>query len=201
MSKFASYLLLIAMSLSLMACSSVNNDNEIGTISNNIAKYAEAKDLKSLQSLGDSISANEKLGEAVVAQLSDTTLNLSTAALAVSVSPEKAAEILFEDIKTMKKEDKAIVKSRVRSLLSWYAELKQDAKSKKFSETLDAMALQLDVEKQAQCYVMFASSPAYLASVVNNETGENKTELIKAIEKAYSDNKEELTQFRNALKK
>ena len=109
MSKFASYLLLIAMSLSLMACSSANNDNEIGTISNNIAKYAEAKDLKSLQSLGDSISANEKLGEAVVAQLSDTTLNLSTAALAVSVSPEKAAEILFEDIKTMKKE----------MLLSW----------------------------------------------------------------------------------
>lgn len=201
MSKFASYLLLIAMSLSLMACSSANNDNEIGTISNKIAKYAEAKDLKSLQSLGDSISANEKLGEAVVAQLSDTTLNLSTAALAVSVSPEKAAEILFEDIKTMKKEDKAIVKSRVRSLLSWYAELKQDAKSKKFSETLDAMALQLDVEKQAQCYVMFASSPAYLASVVNNETCENKAELIKAIEKAYSDNQEELTQFRNALKK
>lgn len=201
MSKFASYLLLIAMSLSLMACSSANNDNEIGTISNKIVKYAEAKDLKSLQSLGDSISANEKLGEAVVAQLSDTTLNLSTAALAVSVSPEKAAEILFEDIKTMKKEDKAIVKSRVRSLLSWYAELKQDAKSKKFSETLDAMALQLDVEKQAQCYVMFASSPAYLASMVNKEGGENKAELINAIEKAYSDNKEDLTQFRNALKK
>ena len=47
----------------------------------------------------------------------------------------------------MKKEDKATIKSRVRSLLSWYSELKQEAKAKKFSESLDAMALELDIEK------------------------------------------------------
>ena len=63
------------------------------------------------------------------------------------------------------------------------------------------MALELDIEKQAQCYVMVASSPAFLVSMINNDEGENKAELIKAIEKAYSDNKEDLTQFHNALKK
>ena len=201
MSKFASFLLLVAMSFSLMACGTANNDNVVGPVSEKVAKYAEAKDLKSLQLLGDSILADENLGVAVVAQLKDSTMNISSAALAVSISPEQAAKTLFEDIKVMTKDDKAIVKSRVRSLLSWYAELKQEAKAKKFSETLDAMALELDVEKQAQCYVMFASSPAYLASMVNKEGGENKAELINAIEKAYSDNKEDLTQFRNALKK
>lgn len=201
MSKIASFLLLVAMSFSLMACGTANNDNEVGVVSGKIVKYAEAKNFESLQSLGDSILADESLGEAVVGQLKDTTMNIASAAMAVSVSPEKAAQIVFEEIKAMKKEDRAIVKSRVRSLLSWYADLKQDAKAKKFSESLDALALGLDIDKQAQCYVMVASSPAFLASMVNNEAGENKAELIKAIEKAYSDNQEELTQFRNALKK
>lgn len=200
MSKIASYVMLVAISLSILACGKTNQDDVI-PVTKRIAEYAESKSLDSLQILGDSIIANENLGEAIIAQLKDTTVAISSAAMAISIAPEKAAQILFEDIKAMKKEDKATIKSRVRSLLSWYSELKQEAKSKKFSESLDAMALELDIEKQAQCYVMVASSPAFLASMINNDEGENKEELIKAIEKAYSDNKEDLTQFHNALKK
>lgn len=200
MSKIASYVMLVAISLSILACGKTNQD-DVTPVTKRIAEYAESKSLDSLQILGDSIIANENLGEAIIAQLKDTTVAISSAAMAISIAPEKAAQILFEDIKAMKKEDKATIKSRVRSLLSWYSELKQEAKAKKFSESLDAMALELDIEKQAQCYVMVASSPAFLVSMINNDEGENKEELIKAIEKAYSDNKEDLTQFHNALKK
>lgn len=187
MSKIASYAMLVAVLFSMIACGKTTQE-DVTSVTKRIAEYAESKNLDSLQILGDSISANENLGESIIAQLKDTTVVISSAAMAVSVAPEKAAQILFDDIKTMKKEDKATIKSRVRSLLSWYSELKQEVKAKKFCESLDALALELDVEKQAQCYVMVASSPAFLASMVNKEDGENKEKLIKAIEKAYSDN-------------
>lgn len=201
MLKIVSYLFALAVVVSLVACGGgAGNGKDVSSYSTKIAKYAGAKDLKSLQSLGDTIIADETLGEDVVKQLNDTTAEISSAALAVSVSPEKAANIIFEYVKSMKKEDKPILRARVKSLLNWYSDMKQDDKSKKFRETLDSLALSLDIDKQAQCYVMVATSPAFLAGMVKAEGGENKEELIKAIEKAYSDNEAELTQFRNALK-
>ena len=186
------------MAFLAVACGGTNNV-EVDSYAKKVAHYAVAKDCNSLKLLGDTILSNG-VGDAVVNQLKDTTDIISTATFAVAISPEQAAQLIFDDIKQMSKEDKSQVRGRVRALLTWYKDLGLENNAKKFSESLDALALQLDIEKQAECYVAVASSPSFLAAMVNKDAGENKAELIKAIEKAYSDNQKELTQFRNALK-
>ena len=164
--------------------------------------YYNANDYHSLKAISDTIIINEKLGQALVSHFQDSTLELSTAAMAVSVSPQKAALAIFEDVKSLNNDNIDKLKRRTRLLLSWYKKLYQSENNSIFTNTLDSLALQLDIDKQAKCYVMIASSPSFLASMVNKQSpGNNKDALINAIEKAYGENSNDLTQFRNALKK
>lgn len=201
MSKFASCVLASVIMLIVMACGNADN-NEVELSANKIMSYVNANDYNSLITLHDTIISNDNLGQALVSHFQDSTIELSTAAIAVSVSPQKAAQIIFEDVKSLNNNNKDILKQRTRLLLSWYKRLNQPENNIIFTQTLDSLTLQLDIDKQAQCYVMIASSPSFLASMVNNQPpGNDKEMLIKSIEKAYGENSNDLTQFRNALKK
>lgn len=200
-SKVASCVLMSAILLFISACGNAeNNDMELSA--NKITRYVNTNDYNSLKTLSDTILSNENLGKALISHFQDSTIELSTAVMAVSVSPQKAAQIIFEDVKALSNDTKESLKQRTRLLLSWYKKLNQPENNNIFTDTLDSLALQLDIDKQAQCYVMIASSPSFLASMVNNQPAcSDKEVLINAIEKAYGENSNDLTQFRNALKK
>lgn len=187
--------------LFISACGNAEN-NDVELSANKITRYVNTNDYNSLKTLSDTILSNENLGKALISHFQDSTIELSTAVMAVSVSPQKAAQIIFEDVKALSNDTKESLKQRTRLLLSWYKKLNQPENNNIFTNTLDSLALQLDIDKQAQCYVMIASSPSFLASMVNNQpAGSDKEVLINAIEKAYGENSNDLTQFRNALKK
>ena len=201
MTKVISYMLVGAVMIIVLACGKAEN-KEVDISASKITNYVNTNDYNSLNILSDSIITNENLGLALVSHFQDSTIELSTATLAIAVSPQMAAHIIFNEVKSLNDSTKVSLKHRTRLLLSWYKNLNRTDNRKVFTNTLDSLALQLDIDKQAQCYVMIASSPSFLASMVNNQpSGNDKEMLIKSIEEAYKENPNDLNQFRNALKK
>lgn len=202
MSKVTIYILATLISVTAMACGG-NKSIDTGIATEKIVHYVNSNNLDSLKTFGDSISVDKDLCKAILSQFKDSTIALSSATMAIVATPQEAAQITLDDIRASSgnKGKVSFLKMRTRALFGWYNDLGQPNNVETFNSTLDSLTLQLDIDTQAKCYVTVATTPAFLAEMVNNHSENEKSQLITAIENAYGDNSTELTQFRNNLKK